>query len=91
MSPRCYLDDDGEHFWFDHECADVQSKWAAKGHPLTTEAAQYFQSALNHTLLPIGPDKWQIVSKEPLTVSPSILCRQCGVHGFWQNDEWISA
>lgn len=89
--PRCYLDDDGEHFWFDHECADVAAEWAAAGHPLTEEGAAHFQSARNHTMLPTGPSNWQIVSNDPLTISPSILCGQCGVHGFFREGKWVSA
>jgi hypothetical protein len=33
---------------------------------------------------------WQLVSKEPLTLSPSFLCH-CGHHGFIRDGKWISA
>lgn len=39
--------------------------------------------------LPI-PNGWTIVSKEPLTVSPSILCHACKSHGFITDGKWIS-
>lgn len=89
--PRCYLDDDGEHFWFDHECADVAAEWADKGHPLDDEAALHFQAARDHNLLPLGFGEWGVVSEDPLTITPSILCGQCGIHGFWREGKWVSA
>lgn len=45
----------------------------------------------NETVLPLGPNGWQIVQAEPLTVTPSILCRMCGCHGFITNGEWVPA
>jgi hypothetical protein len=39
------------------------------------------------TVFPNHP-KWQVVSWEPLTLSPSILCRRCGDHGFIRNGKW---
>jgi hypothetical protein len=41
-----------------------------------------------------GPDAWTLDSLDPLTVSPSILCRgkACGdFHGFIRNGGWVSA
>ena len=36
--------------------------------------------------------KWQIVSEEPLTLSPSIQCRGgCNVHGFVRDGKWQDA
>lgn len=37
-----------------------------------------------------GP-KWQIVSWEPLTLSPSLRCTTCGDHGFVRNGKWVPA
>lgn len=34
---------------------------------------------------------WQVVSIEPLTLSPSLLCRVCGDHGFIRNGKWVKA
>lgn len=41
----------------------------------------------------ISPDsaKWTVESWMPLTVSPSILCRQCGDHGWLKEGRWIPA
>ena len=35
--------------------------------------------------------KWRVESREPLTLSPSILCRPCGHHGFIREDRWEPA
>lgn len=37
-----------------------------------------------------GP-QWDVVSEEPLTLSPSLLCRRCGSHGFIRNGVWEEA
>lgn len=34
---------------------------------------------------------WEVVSEDPLTLSPSLLCGQCGHHGFIRNGEWVPA
>lgn len=33
----------------------------------------------------------QVVSMDPLTIEPSILCPDCGTHGFIRHGEWIAA
>jgi hypothetical protein len=38
-----------------------------------------------------GGALWQVVSAEPLTLSPSLLCRRCGDHGFIRESRWIRA
>lgn len=32
-----------------------------------------------------------IVSRDPLTIVASILCPDCGLHGFVTNGEWVPA
>lgn len=32
---------------------------------------------------------WDLVSWEPLTISPSLLC-SCGAHGFIRDSKWVS-
>lgn len=32
-----------------------------------------------------------IVSTDPLTISPSILCTDCGLHGFVTDGRWVGA
>jgi hypothetical protein len=83
--PNCWLADDGEHFWFDHDCSLVNDEG-------TNIQEWAVSEGFNHaTMLPIGPEGWQIVQKDPLTVAPSILCGGCGVHGFFRDGEWVSA
>lgn len=35
-----------------------------------------------------GQHGWELVAAQPLEVSPSLLCRACGVHGFIRNGRW---
>lgn len=34
---------------------------------------------------------WDIHSEDPLTLSPSLLCRSCGDHGFVRAGKWVRA
>jgi len=34
---------------------------------------------------------WEVVQEDPLTISPSILCRACGDHGYVRNGRWERA
>lgn len=34
--------------------------------------------------------RWTVESWEPLTISPSLLCRACGDHGFIRDDKWVA-
>lgn len=36
-----------------------------------------------------GPNGWTLVSREPLTLSPSLLCTVCGAHGFIRDGRWL--
>lgn len=36
-------------------------------------------------------DTWKVESEEPFTISPSVLCRACGDHGFVRNGKWVRA
>ncbi len=40
-----------------------------------------------------NPDhqSWEVQSWEPLTITPSLLCRVCGDHGFITNGRWVKA
>lgn len=39
---------------------------------------------------PDGPF-WRVESWEPLTISPSVACRNCPNHGWIRNGEWVPA
>jgi hypothetical protein len=34
---------------------------------------------------------WKVESEVPFTISPSILCRACGDHGFIRDGKWVRA
>jgi len=34
---------------------------------------------------------WDLISLEPLTLSPSLLCNACGAHGFIEQGRWRPA
>jgi hypothetical protein len=38
-----------------------------------------------------GHDQWTVESWEPLTLSPSILCKRCGDHGWIKEGRWQKA
>ena len=38
-----------------------------------------------------GAPKWRVECWEPLTLSPSLLCRTCGDHGFIRGGKWVRA
>ena len=38
-----------------------------------------------------GIPAWDVLSWEPLTLSPSLLCKACGSHGFIRNGKWVPA
>lgn len=39
----------------------------------------------------IGDDRHQLVSTDPLTIAPSLLCYACPSHGFIHNGRWRPA
>ena len=38
-----------------------------------------------------GQPLWTVQSWEPLTLSPSLLCTECGDHGFIREGRWVPA
>lgn len=36
-------------------------------------------------------ETWDLVQLDPLTISPSLLCRGCGHHGFIREGKWVPA
>jgi Family of unknown function (DUF6527) len=38
-----------------------------------------------------GSPEWAIVLEDPLTLTPSILCRTCGSHGYIEGGRWREA
>lgn len=33
---------------------------------------------------------WHITQREPLTVTPSVHCQMCGLHGWIKEGKWVS-
>lgn len=33
--------------------------------------------------------QWTLISLDPLTLSPSVVCRGCGLHGFVSHGVWV--
>lgn len=38
-----------------------------------------------------GRPVWRVVSREPLTLEPSLLCTACGNHGWIRGGRWVPA
>lgn len=49
-----------------------------------------FDGDVQRQVDPTSP-KWTVESWEPLTLSPSLLCRACGDHGFIRGGKWVPA
>lgn len=49
------------------------------------------ENEVSRKLEPQGTPMWKVESWEPLTLSPSLLCRECGDHGFIRNGKWERA
>ena len=35
-----------------------------------------------------APVSWEVLSEDPLSLSPSLACQNCGHHGFVRNGRW---
>jgi len=60
--------------------------------------AIYFDTPEARRVLTGDRHFWQVLSWDPLTISPSVLCRgrntdgaECGFHGFIRDGRWVSA
>lgn len=39
----------------------------------------------------VGDGEWRILEREPLTMTPSFVCNDCGDHGLVRNGAWVEA
>lgn len=39
----------------------------------------------------LGPDDHQLTQRDPVTLTPSLVCNICGDHGFIENGQWRPA
>ena len=44
-----------------------------------------------NSFLPVEITAWTVEQDDPLTLSPSVLCRACGDHGFVRGGKWVRA
>ena len=79
-TPTFALEPDGSHVIWQHDCLVT---W-------TDEPGD--QEIIATTMrIPICLDcGWHVVSKDPLTLTPSLLCTGCGTHGFITDGRWVS-
>lgn len=62
------------------------------GHPAPTETGRCLGSVrLAGRPQPDNAPVWTVEKESPLTLSPSILCRTCGHHGFIRDGKWVPA
>ena len=38
-----------------------------------------------------GGPVWRVLAEDPTTIAPSVLCRQCGLHGWIRDGQWMPA
>jgi hypothetical protein len=74
---------------------DVERWGAIIAHPRPDGAGQCssgltFDGEAQRLLSPDRP-KWMLVSAEPPTLQPSVLCMRCGDHGFVTEGRWVPA
>lgn len=59
-------------------------------HPTIGSPGSRCQSWVPFAGRPYGDDYgWLVVSEEPLTLTPSLLCRTCGHHGHIRAGKWV--
>lgn len=88
---------DGRGLWF-VRYGDVERWGAQHSHPDVRDPARECGGYVTFD----GPEqraadnmanrpRWVVESWEPLTLSPSLLCRTCGDHGFIRGGRWERA
>jgi hypothetical protein len=71
-------------------CATV-SHPRADGKPGVCWSGINFDGEAHRKLWPDERHRWKVESWDPLTTSPSLLCMECGDHGFIRNGKWVPA
>lgn len=63
-----------------HQCRDT---WTPNGCTLDSETARQLE--------PEGRPMWTVENWDPLSLTPSLLCRTCGLHGWIRDGRWLPA
>jgi hypothetical protein len=63
-----------------HQCQDGEPGHLTAGGVYFKNAPEFLKGA-----------RWDLVQEDPLTLSPSILCKRCGLHGFIRAGRWVPA
>jgi hypothetical protein len=71
-------DPEGPLVWWFHDCTMFLGE---NGAPIPARV---------HARLPISPPGWALLSADPLTLDPSILCHRCQTHGYIRNGAWVA-
>ena len=51
----------------------------------------HFDGEIHRKVFLEDRSRWQVESFEPLTISPSLLCKSCNSHGFIKQGKWVKA
>jgi hypothetical protein len=75
---------------------DVEWAGVTIAHPDLRDPSKTCKSALTFDLpscehLADPEHRWTVVSFDPLTITPSVLCRTCGDHGYITEGRWVAA
>lgn len=77
----------GDHFV---EKMYYQGEWVGIHEWHKDKAGEWCVGWVPFSTSPIATgDTWDVQSLEPLTMSPSLLCRSCGSHGFIREGAWV--
>ena len=68
------------------EVVPVDEKWAEPHRLAFRHVCDRGDRGVYTVNIPLHPD--HKVSDDGETVTPSILCPDCGLHGYWTNGKW---
>lgn len=75
---------------------NVERAGASISHPRADDISRTCSGAVTFDLpetshLAADDHRWRVVSWDPLTIEPSVLCRICGDHGYIREGRWVPA
>jgi hypothetical protein len=86
----------GDDHWLAYTDYQGERAGASQGHKRAdgTECVGFIAFEGRAWARSFGPGAiatWKVEQEEPLTLSPSLLCRSCGDHGFIRDGKWVRA